>query len=236
MNIKGLSFALVLLAGGAMAESEAFFNGKDLSGWTAVLDYSATGGYSAAEPTWAVVEGAIRSTGTPFGYLRTQRNDFGDFKLTVEYRWWRPTAKPNSGIFVRLAKDTGSFIPMCYENQLCQGSAGDVFGLGGATIAGVVPAEPYTPANPLSGIAKIAAAGETSEKPFGQWNRLEIEVSGDTLVSTLNGVVRNRAKGLAVRKGAIALQSEGGAIEFRNLEIVEIKPGVEAAVPANKQR
>ena len=44
---------------------------------------------------------------------------------------------------------------------------------------------------------------------------------GDTLVSTLNGVVRNRVKGLTVRKGAIALQSEGGAVEFRNLTVAE---------------
>ena len=34
-----------------------------------------------------------------------------------------------------------------------------------------------------------------------------------------NGVVRNRVKGLAVRQGAIALQAEGGAVEFRNLKV-----------------
>lgn len=218
--MKKLLFAGVALA--AMAGlADEIFNGKDLTGWTSVADHSVTGGYTATEPTWAVVDGAIRSTGTPFGYLRTQRNDYADFKLTVEYRWWRPTAKPNSGVFVRLAKDTGCFIPTCYENQLCQGSACDVFGLGGAAIDGVVPATPYDPAKPLSGIAKALAGGETSEKPFGEWNALEIEVRGDTLVTTLNGVVRNRVKGLAVRQGAIGLQSEGGAVEFRNLKVVE---------------
>ena len=205
----------------AVCSAADVFNGKDLAGWTSLADHGVTGGYSAAEPTWSVVDGAIRTTGTPFGYLRTQRSDFGDFKLSVEYRWWRPTAKPNSGVFVRLAKETGCFIPTCYENQLCLGSACDVFGLGGAAIDGVVPAQPYDPAQPLSGIAKALAAGETSEKPFGEWNRLELEVRGDTLVSTLNGVVRNRVKGLTVRKGAIALQSEGGAVEFRNLTVAE---------------
>ena len=216
---------LILMLGAAVAAGCAVagdvFNGTDLKGWTSVSDHGVTGGYSATEPTWSVVNGAIRSTGTPFGYLRTQRDDFADFKLTVEYRWWRPTEKPNSGVFVRLAKDTGSFIPTCYENQLCLGSACDVFGLGGAAIAGVGPAQPYDPVNPLSGIAKALAGGETSEKPFGEWNALEITVKGDTLVSTLNGVVRNRVKGLKVLKGAIALQSEGGAVEFRNLKVEE---------------
>ena len=127
-------------------------------------------------------------------------------------------------MFVRLAKDTGRFLPMCYENQLCKGSACDVFGLGGASIAGVVPPEAFTPANPLSGIARAPAGGVTSEKPFGEWNKLVLEVRGDTLVSTLNGVVRNRVKGLTVRKGAIGLQAEGGATEFRNLTIQELTP------------
>ena len=216
--MKKLVFAGAALAAAVGLAGEVF-NGKDLTGWTSVADHGVTGGYAATEPTWAVVDGAIRTTGTPFGYLRTQRTDFADFKLTVEYRWWRPTAKPNSGVFVRLAKDTGCFIPTCYENQLCLGSACDVFGLGGAAIAGVVPATPYDPAQPLSGIAKALAVGETSEKPFGEWNTLEIDVRGDTLVTTLNGVVRNRVKGLAVRQGAIALQAEGGAVEFRNLKV-----------------
>ena len=198
------------------------FNGKDLAGWTAVVDYGITGGYSAAEPTWEVKDGAIRTTGTPFGYLRTQRADYADFRLRVEYRYWRATEKPNSGVFVRLANDSGCFIPTCYENQLCAGMACDVLALGGAAIDGVTPRDAYDPARPLSGIARAAAAGETSEKPLGEWNALEIEVRGDAIVSRLNGVERNRVKGLKTPKGAIALQSEGGAIEFRNLTIEDL--------------
>ena len=58
---------------GAVCHAAELFNGKDLSGWTAVADHDATGGYTATEKTWAVVDGAIRTTGTPFGYLRTKR-------------------------------------------------------------------------------------------------------------------------------------------------------------------
>ena len=195
------------------------FNGNDLTGWTAVADHDATGGYKAFEPTWFVVDGAIRTTGTPFGYLRTKRADFADFKLKLEYRWWRKTEKPNSGVFLRLAAETGTFIPRCYENQLERSSVCSVFALGGSVLDGVAPRNPYNPANALSGIAAVPAKAPSAEKPFGEWNVLEIEVKGDTIVSKLNGVEMNRVNGVKTPKGAIALQSEGGAVEFKNITV-----------------
>jgi len=216
-----MSFLALAAFAAAACPAEALFNGRDLSGWLSVADNDATGGYSAAEPTWTVVDGAIRSTGTPFGYLRTKRADFSDFKMKVEYRWWRKTAKPNSGVFVRLAAETGTFIPRCYENQLAPESACSIFALGGSVIEGVAPRSPYDPANALSGIAAVPAKAPSAEKPFGEWNLLEIEVKGDEIVSRLNGTEMNRVKGVKTPKGAIALQSEGGAIEFRAVEITE---------------
>lgn len=221
--MKTTVLALAALCGAGAASAAELFNGSDLSGWTAVCDFDATGGYySAAEPTWCVADGAIRTTGTPFGYLRTKRGDFGDFTLTLEFRWWRGTPKPNSGVFFRLAGESGTFIPRCYENQLCPTGICSYFALGGSEIAGVAPRSPYDPANPLSGIAAVRPKVEaSSEKPFGEWNRLELTVKGDTAVSRLNGVEQNRVSGLKIAKGAIALQAEGGAIEFRNVSVVE---------------
>ena len=46
-------------------------------------------------------------------------------------------------------------------------------------------------------------------------------MKGDEIVSRLNGTEMNRVKGVKTPKGAIALQSEGGAIEFRAVEITE---------------
>lgn len=205
----------------ARAEKVALFNGKDLSGWTAVADHDVTGGYSAVEPTWFVKDGTILTTGTPFGYLRTKRGDFGDFLLHVEYRWWRETEKPNSGVFVRLAAERGTFIPMCLENQLCRGAMGDVLGLAGLRFAGFEPRSPYDPAQALSGITKAPRKGADVERPFGEWNVLEVELTGDTLVNRVNGVELNRLSGISVARGAIALQAEGGAIQFRNVWVEE---------------
>ena len=220
MNMKIVAGAA--LVGGlaflpARAEKIALFNGKDLSGWTSVADQDVTGGYAAREPTWFVADGSIFTTGTPFGYLRTKRGDFGDFRLHVEYRWWRETEKPNSGVFVRLAAEHGTFIPTCIENQLCRGAMGDVLGLAGLHFAGFEPRSPFDPAQALSGITKAPRRGVDVERPFGEWNVIEIELKGDTLVNRVNGVELNRVSGISVAKGAIALQSEGGAAQFRNV-------------------
>lgn len=220
--VRGVALAgAMFLSFAAQAEKVELFNGKDLSGWTSVVDHDVTGDYVADEPTWFVKDGTILTTGTPFGYLRTKRGDFGDFRLHVEYRWWRKTEKPNSGVFVRLAAEHGTFIPTCLENQLCRGAMGDVLGLAGMRVAGFAPRSPYDPAQPLSGITKVLRKGEDVERPFGEWNVLEVELTGDTLVNRVNGVELNRLSGISVARGAIALQSEGGAIQFRNVWVEE---------------
>lgn len=206
-------------------EAASLFNGKDLSGWTESRDHNVPGGAAYAQSAWTVCDGAIRTTGEPFGYLRTQKADYADFKLRLEYRWWKATKKPNSGVFVRLASETGTFLPNCYENQLWPVRVGDVCALGGAEIAGVPPRNPFVPGEALSGIACAPAKASGAERPFGEWNTLEIEVKGDEIANRLNGIELNRVKGIATPRGAIALQSEGGAIEFRNIELTEIEPG-----------
>ena len=216
-SVGGVLLAGCLAVLAARAERVELFNGKDLSGWTSVVDHEVTGGYEADEPTWFVKDGTILTTGTPFGYLRTKRGDFADFRLHVEYRWWRKTEKPNSGVFVRLAAEHGTFLPTCLENQLCRGAMGDVLGLAGLRFAGFEPRSPFDPAHALSGITKAPRKGADVEKPFGEWNVLEVEVKGDTLVNRVNGVELNRLTGITVPKGAIALQSEGGAVQFRNV-------------------
>lgn len=216
-SVGGALLAGCLAVLAARAERVELFNGKDLSGWTSVVDHEETGGYKADEPTWFVKDGTILTTGTPFGYLRTKRGDFADFRLHVEYRWWRKTEKPNSGVFVRLAAEHGTFLPTCLENQLCRGAMGDVLGLAGLRFAGFEPRSPFDPAHALSGITKAPRKGADVEKPFGEWNVLEVEVKGDTLVNRVNGVELNRLTGITVPKGAIALQSEGGAVQFRNV-------------------
>ncbi len=220
--MKTKTILLAVLACGLQAVASAeiqLFNGRDLTGWMAALDYEATGGYTMPQKTWEVVDGAIRTTGTPFGYLRTKRADFKNFTLKLEYRWWQETKKPNSGVFFRMTRETGCFIPSCYENQLCRGVAGDLVCLAGMPVEGHKPRSPYDATKPLSGITVVPKTAKDAERPFGEWNTLEITVKDDAFVVSLNGVEQNRVKGLTVSSGPVALQSEGGAIEFRNIRL-----------------
>ncbi len=177
------------------------FNGKDFTGWTK---------YITAEPgshpdiTWTVTNGVIRCTGKPFGYLMTQRR-YADFKLHVEYRWYGTAEQMNSGIFVLKTGPDTFFLPKAIETQLKRGSAGDFVLLSQATLNGLD--------NPKNRSVKKRA--ESSEKPDGEWNSVDIVVKGNTLASSVNGVLQNIGKDAYTDAGQICLQSEGGPIEFR---------------------
>ena len=59
----------------------------------------------------------------------------------------------------------------------------------------------------------------SSEKPAGEWNVLEITCNNDNLEINLNGVLQNKATALTASSGAICLQSEGGPMQFRNISL-----------------
>lgn len=62
-----------------------------------------------------------------------------------------------------------------------------------------------------------------AEKLPGEWNRYDITLDEDHLVVKLNGELVNEAHGLEVVPGSFALQSEGGAIDFRNIRLTPIE-------------
>lgn len=181
------------------------FNGKDFSGWTKMV--TAEPG-SDPDKTWTVADGVIRCTGKPFGYLATTAS-YADFKLHVEYRWYGAADQMNSGIFVFKTGPDTFFLPKAIETQLKKGSAGDFVLLSKATLNGLENAKNRS-------VKKLAAS---SEKPDGEWNSVDIVVKGNTIESTVNGVLQNRGKDAYADAGQICLQSEGGPIEFRNVTV-----------------
>jgi hypothetical protein len=58
-----------------------------------------------------------------------------------------------------------------------------------------------------------------SEKPVGEWNSYRIRLDRALLTLEVNGVVQNTASWCQEVGGSICLQSEGAAIEFRNLRL-----------------
>ena len=187
----------------------ALFNGRNLNGWTLFTDPSSD---VKAEEVFTVKDGLINVSGNPFGYMRTNRQ-FDNYRLHVEWRWVDEKATKNSGCFQRVQPGDKVW-PAGAECQLADGNAGMVVGLGGYKIEGAFQ-------NGEFGI-KPRIAEKPSEKPFGEWNEADIECVGKHMVFKINGVVQNEADG-EFERGYIALQSEGGPLQFRNVTILELK-------------
>ena len=70
---------------------------------------------------------------------------------------------------------------------------------------------------------EMVARGDAGfEKPAGEWNEAEIVCQGDRMAVYINGVLQNECSGTN-RTGYIALQSEGGTLEFRNVYLTDVK-------------
>lgn len=192
-------------------KSTALFNGQNLVGWT----------YHLAKPdvragdVWSVKDGVLRCTGTPTGYLVTKENNFENYKLSLEWRW--PGKGGNNGVLVHVTTpDALGVWPKCFEVQLQSGTAGELWVIG-------TKLEIEKPAGRIEDRRhKNLITG--AEKPLGQWNTMEITCRGDELTVNVNGSIVNHATKLSQSKGAIALQSEGTPIEYRNIRLSKL-PG-----------
>ena len=69
----------------------------------------------------------------------------------------------------------------------------------------------------------MAKLTESAEKPVGEWNKMEIICISDNIDVMLNDVLMNRASSVSPKEGHICLQSEGKAIEFRNVYLTRLK-------------
>ncbi len=181
------------------------FNGKDLTGWSAVFDKE------GADPaaTWSVSDGLLKCTGKPVGYLKTD-GEFSDYALTLQWRWPLGSKGGNNGVLVHSSTPRALGVwPKSIEVQLAQDNAGDFWVIGTELD---VPDE----ANRKSD-RRHKNLTDDSEKPLGEWNRMEIVCRGDAVRVTVNGALVNEATNCSATRGAIALQSEGAPIEFRDI-------------------
>jgi hypothetical protein len=181
------------------------FNGKNLKNWEFYLRDA------SVDPAkvFTVQNGVIHITGDPFGYMRTKQQ-YADYVLHVEWRY--PKELSNSGVFVHTQKPD-TIWPMCVENQLKAGGAGDFVLMNGASINEQKDKNSRV-------VAKMTSS---NEKPVGEWNSMDVTCSGNTIQVSVNGTLQNKGTGLNVTKGHICLQSEGKDIEFRNVFITKIR-------------
>jgi hypothetical protein len=190
----------------AADKSVLLFNGCDLAGWTYHLDKPGV----RMEDVWSVKDGVLHCKGQPVGYLLTKKNNYHDYVLTLEWRW--PDKGGNNGVLVHVTTPGALGVwPKSLEVQLQSGDAGD-FWIIGTTIDVENAAKRRQDRRYIN-------LSDGDEKPLGQWNTMEITCRGDEVLVKVNGKLVNRATKMSQTKGAIALQSEGTPIEFRNIKL-----------------
>ncbi len=185
------------------------FNGKDLSGWSVQPQTPDT-----PADVWTAGDGLLKCTGKPVGYLRSDRDDFSQYVLTLEWRW--PEKGGNNGVLVHTSTPGALGVwPKSIEVQLGAGDAGDFWVIG-------TELDVADEAERKEG-RRHKNLTDDSEKPLGQWNQMEITCKGDQVIVKVNGDLVNHATNCNVTKGAICLQSEGAPIEFRNIQLMPLK-------------
>lgn len=220
---------LVILLCGCFAVQAAepmkfkpLFNGKDLSGWVNV---------NTDDDTWTVRNKTLICSGHPIGVMRTEKQ-YENFILHIE--WKHMEAGGNSGTFVwsegtvpegkRLPKGVevqmleldwvnlhkrkdGTLPPIAYVH-------GELFGAGGLET---------TPDNPRGSRSKSI---ENRCQGRGHWNIYDVVCVDGVIKLSVNGKFVNGISKAAVKKGYICLESEGAEIHFRNIQIMELPPGI----------
>lgn len=183
------------------------FNGKDLDGWSFILAPDST---TPASEVFGVKDGVITISGQPFGFMYTDAV-YGDYELHVEWRW--PGEPTNSGIFINTRPEQVLW-PYCAEVNLQAGRAGDMISSGGSAFEELKEA---------GGRFKPSPVPDKVENPAGEWNYVDITNDGGYIRAFINGVLKNEAHMVDCTEGHIAIQSEGGPLEIRNIYITPLK-------------
>ena len=183
--------------------------------FTALFDGTLHGATIENDGAFTIANGVLRAEG-PSGWLRFEPA-LRDFRLRAELRFVTETA--DSGIFFRAqGGDTfGRGWPnRSYQVQLLHpAAAGRLPPLGGLFRHGMPPGDTELDQDRVG-----AAFTGTNE-----WQTLEIELIGPRLTVELNGVLVTRATDVAEGEGAIGIQSETSAVEFRRLEVQRLDAG-----------
>ncbi|MFY9924407.1 MAG: DUF1080 domain-containing protein [Opitutaceae bacterium] len=197
---------------------------------------------------------AIHVSGAGFGVITTQET-FANFHLRLQTKWgdkkwgYKLHAPLDAGLlyFARGPAGVDHLTwPSCLEFQIQEHDDGDLFTLGKTSVT--VPARhdgrlwTYDPTgSPTVFVAKRPIGArccrlQDSERPKGEWNTLDLICLGDTSIHIVNGKVLMRLRHAQIADGAapatldsgqICLQTEGGEVYYRGIEIAPI-----TAVPA----
>jgi hypothetical protein len=129
------------------------------------------------------------------------------------------TDNADSGVFVRAVGD--SIFLRGWPGNSFQVQARDV--TRNQTANPILIGNIYRHGNARAETNFDSAAALQAAKKTGEWQTLDIEVSGDRLTVSLNGTLITTAAGIANPAGYIGLQGEAGIVEYKSIQIREIK-------------
>jgi hypothetical protein len=192
------------------------FDGKSLDGWSFVVKPDKDGKKADPKLTWGAKDGVLTCTGKPNGCIVTEKA-YGDYTLRLKWRW--PGTPGNSGVLLHVQDE--KYWPTSIEAQLLSGRAGD-FLLNNPPDAKLEVEKARHDPKLERRYLRIEPK-EPVEKKAGEWNECEITCRGDAITFVVNGVTVNEGAKCSFKSGRIALQSEGAAVEFKDIALKPLK-------------
>jgi len=208
---------------GAQGATRALFGGRDLRGWH--VDVPAIDSNPRSPSPFVVRNGMLTVLGEPRGHLITDAT-YRDYRLDVEYRF--PGKPGNAGVLIHASTSRALYgmFPQSVEVQMQHGNAGDFW----CIVEDIAVPDMVARRGPRDtwGITegkarRIVNLTDDSERPLGEWNRMEIEVLGRSIKVWVNGTLVNHGTDATANRGQIAIQSEGSVVEFRKVALTPLR-------------
>jgi hypothetical protein len=211
-----LMLTVVLAGPGLLAAQDtagegwtALFNGKDFDGWKFHLGREGADN----DGTFSIKEGLLICSGSPAGYMYTEKS-YRNYTLRLELAFKRPDGLTddsrfggNSGVLIHVGEKNALGVwPRSIEVQGMHRQLGLILPI---------------PRNVKCGRTLDSDARAKVLKPVGQFNLMEIEVTGGDMVISINGAVVSTVSDCELTEGPIGFQSEGAETHWKNIRIRE---------------
>ncbi|MBU3549132.1 DUF1080 domain-containing protein [Polynucleobacter sp. P1-05-14] len=170
-------------------------NAQSSDGFTDLIDGVSLSGWNIiGSANWVIGNGIVEGN-KPNGFLVSAKT-YKNFVIKAEF-YAEPST--NSGIFIRCQDPNKVSQSTCYEINIWDTRPEQAYATGA-----------------IVDVAKV----DPVPKAGGRWNTMEIVANGSNFKVLMNGVVTvANGQDSKYSEGPIALQSAGGVIKFRKLQI-----------------
>jgi len=233
MKLSPILFTLIALSVGRLFAAEVVPDLK-ADGWVTLgkADFVPV---NTGSETWQWKEdGSLHCTGLPIGVMRTAK-EYQNFEMSLH--WNHRSFGGNSGVFVWCQKEaldqlTKPGLPSSgieiqildlgytevYEKQ--SGKKGDWFTCHGDVFA--VGTSKMKPFAPLSPNGSRSFPSKNVSKGMNQWNHYFIRAIDGRIHLWVNGEQVSGGENCDPATGFLCLESEGGPIDFKEIQIREL--------------